>query len=86
MRKLRWQWKKLQLLKSKVWFTHLCKNTTLIYDFNFFLVIVPVTEETKATEQTTIEDVVIVEETTDTPQSTPKEEDWEATTENLFGS
>ena len=43
------------------------------------------TEETKATEQTTIENVVIVEETTDTPQSTPKEEDWEATTENLFG-
>ena len=50
------------------------------------LVILPVTEETKATEQTTVEDVVI-EETTDIPQSTPKEasDGWEATTESLFG-
>ena len=60
-------------------------KTNLINSFNIFSAILPVTEETKATEQTTIEDVVVVvEETTDMPQSTPKD-DWEATTESLFG-
>lgn len=60
-------------------------KTSLINSFNIFLAILPVTEETKATEQTTIGDiVVVVEETTDISKSTPKD-DWEATTESLFG-